>query len=372
MGLNKLVKIISILAVIFMLSTLSSKAFSDASDIYSVFNQVIDETADNEVNAKILGLKNAKREAFYKVLKRLARQNDYGRFPTANSAAIERMIRSTSLPEEKFTTGDGRYVAKINVRFIPDAIRRFLRNSTIPYVEAQSRPLIILPVYRLSGTTLLWEDNNQWFDAWTELRLADELVPMVMPLGDITDIGTINSSQAGRGDVLKLNEISKKYGVGGTFVVTASIFTDPATNNLLVDVFGVIKGDAWDGSDFSLSFAADAGVSTDVFLKQVAVATSAEVLAIWKQRNLLDFQGGVQNLIASVPLKNLNDWVSLRDHLNGVAGIRKVTLESLNMNKAMINIEFLGKNSQLQSALAQNNLLLNFIMSDNKWVLTSK
>lgn len=372
MGLNKLVKIGSILAAFIMVIAFANTGFANTQDIYSVYNQTIDETADNEVLAKKQGLRNAKREAFYKVLKRLARQKDFGRFPQVDDVTIERMIRSTSLPSEKFSTGDGRYLAKLNVRFNADNIRGVLRNAGIPYAEVQSRPLIVLPIYHISGTTLLWEDGNQWFDAWTGLRLADELVPMVMPLGDITDVGTISSLQASRSDADKLAEIAQKYGVNGTLVTTASLSIDPSSNAPLADVFGVVQGQGWSTSDFHLSFVGESGMATDVFLNQIAMATSAEVLAIWKQRNLLDFQGGVQNLIVKAPLKNLNDWVVLRDRLNDVAGIRNVTLENLNMKEALVNIEFLGKSDQLQSALAQNDLLLNYQLADSKWILTRK
>jgi len=372
MGLTNMVKFGSFLAAFLLLSGVASKSYAVTESIYSVYNQAIDETADNEVLAKRQGLSKAKREAFYKVLKRLARQSDYGRLPEADDATIEQMIRSTSLPQEKFTTGNGRYLAKLNVRFMPASIRGYLRAANIPYAEVQSKPLIVLPVFRTSGTTLLWEDSNQWFEAWIDQRLGDELVPMVMPLGDITDVGTISSLQASRGDMTKLNDISNKYGASGTLVTTATFSQDPTTNVPLVDVFGVVQGKGWEPTDFYLSFSSTPEVSTQDFLAQVAAATAAEVLAIWKQRNLLDSQGGVQNLIATAPLGGLKDWVSLEKSLKDVAGVRDVSLESLNTKQALVNLEFLGKSDQLQSALAQNDLLLEYQLADGNWLLTRK
>ncbi len=375
MVLNILAKIYSILSVFIIFFACSSILHAD-DNIYNIYQQNIDETADNEVKAKENGLIKAKRLAFYKVLKRLVRQKDYILLPKVNDKAIERMIRSTSLPQEKFTKGNGRYLAKLNIRFIKDSIRIFLQNLNIAYAEIQSETLIILPIYNIMQKNLLWEDSNKWFDAWDGLYLGDQLVSMAMPLGDIGDMGIINSLEAANGKVDKLQQFADKYNVGGIFIPTATISTrkstDSITDKIIINVTAMVRSKTWQMDDLNLSFIANSDMAMDDILKQIANQTAISLFDIWKNRNLLDFQDGMRNITFNAPIDSLDDWIKLQNILKKIASIRNIILENININEAIVKIEYLGRNNQLKLAFEKNNLSLYYDEDIEQWSISKK
>ena len=369
MGLNILAKIYGILSVFIIFFACSSILYAD-DNIYHIYHQNIDETADNEVKAKENGLIKAKRLAFYRVLKRLVRHKDYILLPKVNDKAIERMIRSTSLPQEKFTKGNGRYLAKLNIRFIKDSIRIFLQNINIAYAEAQSETLIILPIYNIMQKNILWEDNNKWFDAWDGIYLGDQLVSMAMPLGDIGDMGIINSLEAANGEADKLQQFADKYNVGGIFIPTAKISNNSMTNKIMINVTGMVKSKTWQMNDLNLSFIANSDMAMDDILKQIANQTAIALFDIWKNRNLLDFQDGMRNITFNAPIDSLDDWIKLQNILNNIASIRNIILENINIKEAIVKIEYLGRNNQLKSSFKKNNLSLNYDEDIKQWSIS--
>ena len=63
-----------------------------------------------------------------------------------------------------------------------------LRRGNVPFSETYARPLVVLPVYHEGDIAVLWDEPNPWLSAWRDLPPADGLQPLMVPLGDLSDM----------------------------------------------------------------------------------------------------------------------------------------------------------------------------------------
>ena len=67
------------------------------------------------------------------------------------------------------------------------------------------------------------------------------------------------------------------------------------------------------------------------------------------------------------PLRDLAEWLAIRERLRAVAVVSRVELSELSRNRAQIILHFLGAPAQLVLSLAQNDLDLTW--DDGFWTL---
>src|SRR3546814_9953719 len=70
-----------------------------------------------------------------------------------------------------------------------------------------------------------------------------------------------------------------------------------------------------------------------------------------------------------VPLDSLDDWLTVRRRLEGVAAIQETSLTTLSRREAQLEIDFVGDEQRLTRALAQRDLFLA-LRPDSNWELT--
>jgi hypothetical protein len=88
----------------------------------------------------------------------------------------------------------------------------------------------------------------------------------------------------------------------------------------------------------------------------------------WKRSTSVDF--GAQTSVAiAVPFRNLADWVSIRKVLEGTRNIQRIGVDDFDMSIAHVQLDYVGKIEQLQTALAQSNI---YLIADDKgnWTLS--
>ena len=59
-----------------------------------------------------------------------------------------------------------------------------------------------------------------------------------------------------------------------------------------------------------------------------------------------------------VPIRTLGDWVQIRQRLGGVPAVKRMTVRTLEAERADIRLEFYGTPEELQRILAQAGLQL--------------
>jgi len=320
-----------------------------ADDVFTVTGVPVDVTADTAAAAREQALLEGQRKAVQILLRRLTLKQDAGSLPVLSDSQLLEVVQGIEVEREKISAV--RYLGDITVRFKPDAIRNLLRGAGIRYAETVSKPLVVVPVYRTGDTLLLWDDDNPWRSAWAEHVTKDGLVPLIVPLGDLTDMAAVTADDAVQGNVAKLAAFARRYGATDTLVVVAS----PSPDGSAVDIAATRYGSTQQERTDVLRVAGEPGDTTDALLARAVAEVQSQVEEGWKQENILRF-GEEQTLSVTVPLRDLSEWVSVRRKLGEIAYIRSTEIVSLSKSQAVVGLHYIGDVGQLQLALSQKDL----------------
>lgn len=345
----------------------SAPTFAQQADVFAVNGLAVNATAANEVQAKDQAVAKGSIQALRMVMERLTLEQDWPRLPEVGADRIDNFIRGISFANEKI--GGGRYLADVTYRFVPGSIRGLLTDASIPFTETESRPMVIVPVLQATDGALLWDEGNVWLRGWAEADLPAGLLPIVVPLGDLSDVAAIGVRQALGGEPDGLSRIAAKYGAGGVFVAVARP-SQVSGGGEGLDVRVAAHGPGWDGASFADTFASNPGVEQSVLYESAAESISRTLLMKWKEANLIRSGEGTQSLMVSVPVSGLRDWLSIRTRLAQVTTVRDAVVGRLSTTEAEVDIRYIGDLARLRLALSQQKLSLAQDPLDGHWRLT--
>lgn len=333
-----------------------------AQDVFEVTGIEVDEQAADEVQAKFNAIADAQRRALQVVLRRLVQPEDVGRLPQVTGDALARTVRDYDIADEKL--GGGRYLATISVRFLPDQVSNLLREAQIPFAMARSQPVVVLPVIDVGGAPRLWDDPNPWRLAWAGRTPHAGLFPVVMPAGDLSDVATVNVTQAISGDPEAIDAISDKYGASGAMVAVASVSGNQSNRRVRVTL--EFAGGASDGMVFEERYKGSGDLAS--FLDQVVLDILQTIERDWREQNMLDFSR-VERVSALVPIIGLADWNEIRSKLEGIPRIQSIDMARMSQQEVELDLVYVGSTDQLRSSLAQYGLELVFSPDHPLWLL---
>ena len=317
----------------------------------------VDAAADSAAAARELARLDGQRRALGLVVDRLSGSSDNIKLTKLDDKTITDMVESFEVANERMSAV--RYLADYTFHFRPSKLRRLVRVADTPPAEgggkpavpeSSGKPPVVLPVYKDSTRTALWDDPNPWREAWVQRSGDAGAVRVTVPLGDASDLAAIDADRAESGKSDALAAIAQRNGGDETIVALASAKR---------------QGDRLVGLDMSIKWyrsgrLADAqanfvdalpGESEGDLLRRAADAVAAGV-AGGARKN----PGQQAILAASVPISSLSDWVMVRDRLVSAAAVRRVDLLSLSRQEAKIQIRYVGSAEQLKSSLAEVDL----------------
>jgi Uncharacterized protein conserved in bacteria (DUF2066) len=260
-----------------------------------------------------------------------------------------------------------RYIADYTFHFRSSKLRRLVRvaetppaegggkpavseSSTKPAVSESSKPTVVLPVYKDSTRTALWDDPNPWREAWAQRSGDAGAVRVTVPLGDASDLAAIDAGRAESGKSDALATIAQRNGGDDAIVALATARR---------------QGDKLAGLDLSIKWYRSGRLS-DTQANSVdalpgesegdLLRRAADAVAIGIAGGARKSPGQPAILAASVPISSLSDWVMVRDRLASAAAVRRVDLLSLSRQEAKIQIRYVGSAEQLKSSLAEVDL----------------
>ena len=337
-----------------LLGPVSGSVAAPADAAFSVAGVAVDVTAADAAMARTEALAAGQREAFRRLLERLVLAVDFGRLPAPPDPVITELVQSFEVADER--VGPDRYIAALTFHFNPGGVGRLLRDRGIPYAATASEPVVVIPLYDDADGLLLWEDGNPWRAAWAGLPPSNSLVPLIVPFGELADLGIISAEQAKAGDRVRIARLAERYGAGEAIVIDAVVANDPSRGAPQVSVTmrrfqpegvrvggGAYSGLAWETLDAVLAAAAE--------------ATRAQIENEWKEANLLRFDREGR-IVVDVPLSGLAEWLDIRNRLAGLALVRELDITALSPRFARLVLHYLGDERQLAGALARGGLRL--------------
>ncbi|WP_349237984.1 DUF2066 domain-containing protein [Thalassospira sp. ER-Se-21-Dark] len=325
-----------------------------AQDIFTVSGVHVDERAETAAAARERALEIGQRKAFEEVVARLTLPEDRAGLATPETSVITNMVRDFGVSNEK--TSSVRYIADMTVRFKDDELRRFLRFRDISFAELQSKPVMIVPVYRTNNYVNLWDDPNPWRDVWARNIATSGLVPIKAPIGDLTDISTVSAEQAESGSMERLSQLAKRYGADVAVVASAEVSGPEGGETVDVSVTRYEPNGA--PQIFGVQEKTQAGETLDETLVRAAKSVQEQLADGWKRANLINYSTG-GSLMVFIPITGLGDWAGIEDKLIGLPVVRNARVIAMSKREVQLSIEYVGSTNQLQTALNQQNLSLS-------------
>lgn len=330
---------------------------AQADEVFTVRNVAVDATAAAAASARDAALEKGYLDAYARLMERLVPDQDLPSVPQLTSSEIADYTVDFSVARER--TSAVRYLADITYRFRPDEIRRLLRDNGIGFAETKSKPLVVLPVQDVGGVPVLWEEGNDWLSVWSRRSASDGLVPLIVPLGDLSDILSVSAEEAALGDLERLAGVAERYNAGSVLVSRAALRGDAESGTAELEL-NTTRFDREGTSQrfFAETYRQESGETLEVFLQRAAAALEALVQESWKASNVIQF--GVQSVIeVEVPLSGLGDWVKIQERLKNVPAVVESQVRSISKRQVDMLLTYAGDERQLSLALQQNDLTLS-------------
>jgi hypothetical protein len=197
----------------------------------------VDATADSAAAARELARIDGQRRALGLVVDRLSGSSDNPKLAKLDDKAITDMVESFEVANERMSPV--RYIADYTFHFRSSKLRRLVRvaetppaegggkpavseSGSKPVVPESSKPTVVLPVYKDSTRTALWDDPNPWREAWAQRSEDAGAVRVTVPLGDASDLAAIDAGRAESGRSDALATIAQRNGGDDAIVALAT------------------------------------------------------------------------------------------------------------------------------------------------------
>ena len=332
-------------------------------DMYVVHNMHVDVTAENATEAREQGLNDAQEKAFYKMLERLTLFEDMESLPALTNEDILNLVQDFSVSNEK--TSSVRYIADVDVQFNPEAIQNFFQEYQVPYVTSVAEKSVVLPVYKASekDKPLLWKDTNPWALVLAKASDDSDLVPFVVPLGDLDDMAVVSEDGLENEDALNISPLLNRYQSSQALVVELTMLKDENALKVFIRPF---QNKVTFFEELTLTEPINAPLQ-EVF-KRAAERTVYLLEQAWRVRNAVRFDNPTK-IFVRTDIENLAQWIDIRKRLDHIVLIKQYVVKALRKDHAEIEIFYAGQLNAFQDALRKENLFLSSADNEDTWLL---
>ena len=352
LGLKRLLRsALTMPALLALLLLASLPAQAQIASVYDVQGVRVDETAETAAEAQRQALARAQQQALVTLIERLVPQEERVRLPALDNALAQRLLLDFQVVQEN--RSDVRYLATLNVRFDPEAVRGFLKGVPVGFAETQSKPLVVLPLYNGGSGAILWSDSSPWLRAWASRPGPGGLVPLIVPLGDLSDLVAIDAAKTVAGDQSAFAAIAANHGAGGVLVTRARPDNPADPQRLTVQAY---RGDGT-GRTIEVSVSREGGEPASSLYARAAARVDDALQEDWKRNNVIAFDQEAR-LAAAVEIYDLAQWGQVVSRLKRVNLVEDARTARLTGKEARLYLSYYGQPSALSTALAQQDLVL--------------
>ena len=314
----------------------------------------IDRSESTAEEAQSLGIQQAARIGFQRVLLRLLRDN------AAAAAFIEghepdQFVDFYHIAKENSL--EGRYIAELDYCFQAQRLRAALRAADLQWAELISPRILVLPVWLAPDGARAWQADNAWLAGWrAAVAKADGLVDFTLLAPTIINERSLRAEDIVAADPATLRRAATVAGaeqimlviaqldyVGSKQVLTVdgTLFTDMAEE--LTVLAKMVDRPVFDNLDLQLDYA--------------RMHILGELETGWHRANII--RGGeAREITVEVPVASLRDWAARLDAFASLAVIDSYVVRQLDMRGGLVTLNMVGSDAAISNALATRNLRL--------------
>jgi hypothetical protein len=185
--------------------------------VFAVQGVAVDVTDKDAATAKDKALVDVQMKAIVMLAQKLGNEEMAAKIAELEPEKVMPLLKSLSIEQE--STAPGRYIGTFTVRFQPAKIKSLFGGFGVNVSGEQAKPILLIPVWKTANGLALWEDNT-WLKAWRDLHLEQDVVPIIIPLGDAEDTTTLTPEDVAKLDAVKLEALRRRYDVKTMLVAT--------------------------------------------------------------------------------------------------------------------------------------------------------
>lgn len=344
--------------------TVIAGAAATRADPFTVSDVAVDETAADAQAAREAAIVAGQRAAWRALVERLVAPDQTGPLLALDDTRIGNLVRSFEVADEK--VAPDRYIASLTFHFNEPMARQTFSDMGASRTVTTSPPVLVLPVLETDGAPLLFELDNGWRDAWRDAVAWSGLVPVVVPIGDLQDIASIDAARALAGDPAALDAIARRYGTGTVAVAVARVPTGGVVPDALAVDLTVRQGGGAEVGGASYALPDGAEPSLGALFEAAARGTVARLEDAWRAENLVE-TGTETAMAIEVPVASVGDWTDVNRRLGGVGSIRRVDIAAMGAKAISLTVRYVGDEGRLASSMAAAGLVL--AREADVWVL---
>ncbi len=322
-----------------------------ANPLFTIENVTVDVTAENALKAREKAFEEAQVKGFTELTSRMLSESELRGFQAPPPSTISMLIQDYEVSNEKLSSK--RYIGTYKFRFKDNDVRRYFSGQGANYTDVSSKPILVLPFLDTGQGTILWSERNTWMQAWNATPgLSGGLVPLLVPLGDLSDISDIGDDEALTYSKRRLSALLDRY-VASEAVIAIARAEGTALNIQLYRTDRVRPEYVHQILERALP-----GQTPEQIYTRGVQSVKEALRKDWKQKTVVDArEKGV--IKVRVQFSSLQEWSDMQRSLSRISGISDVTLKALSPKEAYLDLTYDGDIERLKLALGQADLVLN-------------
>jgi len=329
--------------------------------LFTVSGVRVDVTAESAVAARTQAFEKAQQEAFKMLAERLLPEEDAKTFEPPATTTISPMVKDFEITGEQLSRVQ--YIGTYTFRFKDHAIRNFFADKNVSFTDVRSKPVLILPFYQVGNKVVLWGEGNPWLAAWGRTDTKQGLVPVQIPIGDISDVGDVADSQALTYNSESLHKMISRYGAGEAIIVISqpkwqpppAASAEPESMDIMIyrtdlGAPAFVK---------TVNIAQTDRMGTETLYDAGVRMTRKTFQSDWKNKAGVQMSGEKSTLQARVRFASLREWSETQKALRKVSAISYMRVVRLSPRQAEIELTYSGPEERLRTALLQSDITLS-------------
>lgn len=350
------------ICAVFIWALMTGPSLARGERVFTVADYPVYAQANNAVAAKRTALKDGQQAAFNSVLKRIVPVTAYRRLSTLTPVDAARFMDGMSVKSERNSSTE--YIATMDFMFQGEALRKYLRANSVPFVDRQAEETVVVPVTGGDRGPGFSGGRQQWGEIWTGLDLKNSVAPLriaaVQPGVTPDLIARLNANDAGA-----RRELASQYASRRTVAAVARY--DAASARLEVTVAGQ---DAV--GPFTLKRAYPVLDGDVAYAMEYAAAITQGVLeGRWKAASLgaqsRDAGGAAAPLSVEVYFRSPAQWYEIEGHLRALPGLKQFVTQGVSARSADVAFTYPGGGNRLKQVLSEQGYSLT--AAGDRWVL---
>jgi Uncharacterized protein conserved in bacteria (DUF2066) len=321
---------------------------------------IIAKSNQNDADyAKKVALSDAKKQALYQALLKLAPKRAREIYRNLRSNDLNAYIHSYTINRQKQKAGY--YEAEVKFRFYKSKLQEVVGiEEGIVNTEAdpEGEGLLIIPLFQTGEKLLLFEQGNEWRYALNDVALEVGQGDLVMPFGDVRDQAVINTQAALAASVPSMVKIARRYGTRNVVVATAKLDMSGELPKVKVNLHRV--GGQKDSNISKDYNARDERESLMSLFNRAATDTAMRLYHSINDYSLFGESEAnkLKALVIRAEYPNGRKWREMLQKLETLPSLVRSDVGMVSTNSAQITLLYRGDDGVIKGAIAARGLSL--------------